>query len=195
MKLLNLRLNNQEWETLDGELTKNDYDKVNIIFLFGDTDVIKNDGNFLKLKDIFPKAIIVGCSSSGNILGSQISKSTVVATAVFLEKSHIEIASLVFNENDNIEKLSENLIDSLPKENLKHIFLMADGLLINGSELIDEKIRTKITDIKNVAKTGSYKDLDLTGATINNNYTLPNSSDSILGGVKINYYLVILVLY
>lgn len=101
MKLLNLKLNNQEWETLDGELTKNDYDKVNIIFLFGDTDVIKNDGNFLKLKDIFPKAIIVGCSSSGNILGSQISKSTVVATAVFLEKSHIEIASLVLNENDN----------------------------------------------------------------------------------------------
>lgn len=136
MKLLNLKLNNQEWETLDGELTKNDYDKVNIIFLFGDTDVIKNDGNFLKLKDIFPKAIIVGCSSSGNILGSQISNSTVVATAVFLEKSHIEIASLVLNENDNIEKLSENLIDSLPKENLKSIFLMADGLLINGSELI-----------------------------------------------------------
>ena len=53
MKLLNLKLNNQEWETLDGELTKNDYDKVNIIFLFGDTDVIKNDGNFLKLKDIY----------------------------------------------------------------------------------------------------------------------------------------------
>ena len=40
MKLLNLKLNNQEWETLDGGIDKNDYDKVNI-FLFGDTDVIK----------------------------------------------------------------------------------------------------------------------------------------------------------
>ena len=56
---------------------------------------------------------------------------------------------------------------------------------IKGSELIDEKARTKIADIKNVAKTGSYKDLDLTGATINTNYTLPNSTNSILGGVKI----------
>ena len=56
---------------------------------------------------------------------------------------------------------------------------------IKGSELIDEKVRNKITDIKNVAKTGSYKDLDLTGATINNNYTLPNSSDNTLGGIKI----------
>ena len=62
---------------------------------------------------------------------------------------------------------------------------------IKGSELIDEKARTKIGDIKNVAKSGSYKDLDLTGATINTNYTLPNSSDNTLGGVKIGENLSI----
>ena len=56
---------------------------------------------------------------------------------------------------------------------------------IKGSELIDEKVRNKISDIKNVAKSGSYKDLDLTGATINTNYNLPNSSDSVIGGVKL----------
>lgn len=135
MKLLNLMLNNQVWEVLEGELTENDYDKVNIVFLFGDTDIIKNELVFLKLKNRFKKAVIVGCSSSGNILGSQLSKKSVVATAVYFEKSHIEISTTTFNENDNIEKLSENLIDALPKEKLKHIFLMSDGLLINGSEL------------------------------------------------------------
>ena len=55
---------------------------------------------------------------------------------------------------------------------------------IKGSELIDEKARTKIADIKNVAKSGSYKDLDLTGATINK-YDLPKSTDTVLGGVKV----------
>lgn len=56
---------------------------------------------------------------------------------------------------------------------------------IDGNPIVDEKARTKISDIKNVAKSGSYKDLDLTGATINTNYTLPNSNDTVLGGVKI----------
>ena len=56
---------------------------------------------------------------------------------------------------------------------------------IDGNPIVDEKTRSKITDIKNVAKSGSYKDLDLTGATINTNYTLPNSSNSVLGGIKI----------
>ena len=56
---------------------------------------------------------------------------------------------------------------------------------IDGNPIVDEKARTKIADIKNVAKSGSYKDLDLTGATINTNYTLPNSNNDILGGVKI----------
>ena len=62
---------------------------------------------------------------------------------------------------------------------------------IDGNPIVDEKTRSKITDIKNVAKSGSYKDLDLTGATINTNYNLPNSSDTILGGVKIGENLSI----
>lgn len=136
MKLLNLILNNQEWEVNDGEIEKDDYDKVNIVFSFGDTDVIKNKEVFFKLKDIFKNAFIVGCSSSGNILGSQLTNDSVVATAVIFEKSHVQIARINFDDNDDLEKLSQNLINSLPKEDLKHIFLMSDGLLINGSELV-----------------------------------------------------------
>lgn len=135
MKLLNLVLDNQNWKVLDGEIIEEEYGKVCIVFLFGNTDVIKDKEVFFGIKDIFKNAVIVGCSSSGNILGSQLSNNSVVATALFLEKSHIEISSITFNEDDNVEKLSESLIDALPKEKLKHIFLMSDGLLINGSEL------------------------------------------------------------
>ena len=56
---------------------------------------------------------------------------------------------------------------------------------IDGNPIVDGKTRSKITDIKDVAKSGSYKDLDLTGATINTNYKLPNSNNTILGGVKL----------
>ena len=134
MKLLNL-IYDDEWAIKDGELKENEFSLVNIVFLFGDTDCIKDEKKFFELKELFPNAKIVGCSSSGNIFNSAVTKFQMVATAVVFEKASVEISSINFNENDDIEKLSENLINNLPKENLKHIFLLSDGLLINGSQL------------------------------------------------------------
>ena len=134
MKLLNL-VYDKDWITKDGELQKDDFSLANIVFLFGDTDCIKDEKRFFELRELFPNAKIVGCSSSGNIFNCQVTKFQLVATAVAFESATVEISSINFNDNDDIEKLSEELINNLPKENLKHIFLLSDGLLINGSQL------------------------------------------------------------
>jgi hypothetical protein len=134
MKLLNL-VYDKNWVTKDGELQKEDYSLANVVFVFGDTDSIKDENRFFELKNLFPNAKVVGCSSSGNIFNSQVTKFQIVATAIAFDKATVEISTINFNDNDDIEKLSEELIDKLPKDNLKHIFLMSDGLLINGSQL------------------------------------------------------------
>ena len=134
MKLLNL-VYDKDWTTKDGELTQNEYALAHIVFLFGDTDSIKDEKRFFELRNLFPNAKIVGCSSSGNIFNSAVTKFQIVATAICFDSASVEISSINFEDNDDIEKLSENLINNLPKENLKHIFLMSDGLLINGSQL------------------------------------------------------------
>ena len=66
MKLLNL-VYDKDWITKDGELQKEEYSLANIVFLFGDTDYIKDENRFFELRNLFPNAKIVGCSSSGNI--------------------------------------------------------------------------------------------------------------------------------
>ena len=134
MKLLNL-IYDKDWIIKDGELKKEEFSCANVVFLFGDTDCIKDEKRFFELRELFPNAKIVGCSSSGNIFNCQVTKFQLVATAVAFESATVEISSINFNDNDDIEKLSEELINNLPKENLKHIFLLSDGLLINGSQL------------------------------------------------------------
>ena len=135
MKLLNL-VYEKDWSIKEGELLKDEYSCANIVFLFGDTDAIKDEKRFFELAELFPNAKIVGCSSSGNILNSQVTKFPIVATAISFDKAFVEISSITFKEGDDIEQISQNLINNLPKENLKHIFLMSDGLLINGSQLV-----------------------------------------------------------
>ena len=79
MKLLNL-VYDKNWSIKEGELQKDEYSLADIVFLFGDTDVIKDEKRFFELAEFFPNAKIVGCSSSGNILNSQVTKFSIVAT-------------------------------------------------------------------------------------------------------------------
>lgn len=180
MKLLNL-VYDKNWSIKEGELQKDEYSLADIVFLFGDTDIIKDEKRFFELAELFPNAKIVGCSSSGNILNSQVTKFPIVATAISFDKASVEISSITFTEEDDIEQISQNLINNLPKENLKHIFLMSDGLLINGSELT--RGMNKIN--KFVPITGGMAG---DGARFYETYVIANSGPSQRTIVAIGFY-------
>lgn len=119
----------------DNDKVDIDNKKVDIVFVFATRKALEKHERFHELKEFFPNAHIVGSSSSGNVLGAEVTDD-LVATALSFESSHTKISSLEFKDGDDVEKLSKNLIDNLPKEDLNHIFIMCDGLKINGSELV-----------------------------------------------------------
>lgn len=129
-----------ETVTYDGEWkypneTTTPLEDATIVFLFGESKVIKEAHLYASIKVLYPKADIVGCSSSGNILGSQLDESLAVATAVSFEKGSVEIAIKDFTSEDDIQKVSEELIAQLAQDGLKHLFILSDGLNGNGSLL------------------------------------------------------------
>lgn len=135
MKIEMLIFDKNQWSKYSGDLLEKEYSLVNVVFVYGHTDIVKREDNFKDIKEKYPNARIVGCSTSGNVMEASLTNYELTATAVYLEKSSIEISSISFNEKDNVEELSKELISKLSKENLKHIFIMSDGLLINGSSL------------------------------------------------------------
>lgn len=134
MKIDSLNFDHGSWIISKNEIQPKEL--ASIVFVFGDSDILKSEESFLQIKEKYPNAHIVGASSSGNILGVEISESPIVGTAVQMEKGSIEVASIDFTENDNIESLAGELIKKLPEQNLKHIFILSDGLNLNGSELV-----------------------------------------------------------
>lgn len=111
-------------------------DEADIVFVFGDTQIVKEEQTFLKIREKFKNSHILGSSSSGNILGKEISTNPLVAAAVKFESSRVELQSVDFSEGMSIEELSSKLISKLTKEGLKHVFVISDGLKVNGSELV-----------------------------------------------------------
>ncbi len=135
MKIETLVYENSDWKKISGDLEENAQSNVDIVFVFGHTDIIKLEQRFYELKGRYPNAKIVGSSTSGNIVAAEVSNFELTATAVSFEKSSVNVSAISFNEKDNVEELSKELISNLPKEDLQHIFVISDGLLINGSQL------------------------------------------------------------
>jgi hypothetical protein len=130
----NLVYNSGQWEWMDNRI--DDKKSADIVFIYGDRDKVAQEDVFALLRTIYPDADIVGTSTSGNVLGNEVSHHAVVATAVAFDRANTVVASVDFHTGDDISQLSEALIAQLPTQNLKHIYVVADGLNLNGSELV-----------------------------------------------------------
>lgn len=122
------------WQISDKNII--DDTKASIVFLFGDSNLIKSDASYNELHSKYPNAHIVGSSSSGNISGVEISNSPIVASAVQLEKGYVDVSIVDFLSKEDVEQKAKTMIEKLPKTNLQHIFVLSEGLNINGSDLM-----------------------------------------------------------
>ena len=106
-----------------------------VILLFGTGDYfIKQSYN--DLHEMFPESNIIGCSTAGTVAGQSVDDIT-VATLVYLEKGDVKLFSKDFENAEESEQIGKSIAHALEKDNLKHVFVLSDGLHINGSELAE----------------------------------------------------------
>lgn len=123
--------NGYDWPEVDAQLAQT----AGLVMVFGETALLADSKCYQSLKAQFPKAHIVGCSSGGNALGTRLSENDVVATAVRFDSSNLRVATFSLAESTDFNQLAKQVVDSLSGEDLRHIFLLSDGLATNGSKL------------------------------------------------------------
>ena len=119
-----------------------------LVFLFGNKDLLKEQKHIDFVKNEYPAAQIVGCSTSGEICQEEVFNNNIICTAVWFEKTEIEIAHEQITSMDNSFMVGEKLAEKLDKEHLVHIMVISEGLNINGSELtkgINSKLNNRIS--------------------------------------------------
>ena len=106
-----------------------------IVFLFGNKNLLKVQQRLEEIKTVYPSAEIVGCSTSGEIFGEEVFNENIICTAVWFEKTTLQIVSSHIESMEESFSIGEKLADDLEKHQLIHIMVLSDGLNINGSEL------------------------------------------------------------
>ena len=106
-----------------------------LVFLFGNRELLKQQQPIDFIREAYPDAQIVGCSTSGEIYQEEVFNNQIVSTAVWFEKTKIEIAKEVVHSMEDSFEVGEKLAATLYKEHLVHIMILSEGLNVNGSEL------------------------------------------------------------
>ena len=110
--------------------------QANLVLVFGSAALMKQPARFAELKKLFPQAYICGCSTAGEIAGDQVMDDTMTATSVTFEGSTIHAAKAIIDNSGQSFEVGAKLAAALPAEDLVHIFVLSDGLAVNGSDLV-----------------------------------------------------------
>lgn len=106
-----------------------------LILIFGHADFLDNPQPFDTLLAQYPQAIFMGCSSAGEILDSSILDNSLVISLVQFASTTLRMTHIPIHDPNESRNIGRLLADRLSGDGLKGIFVLSDGLHVNGSEL------------------------------------------------------------
>ncbi len=110
--------------------------KAQFVLVFGTKELLLNNCIYDELRDSYPSAYLIGGTTSGEIYNNMSTENTLSATAVYMEKTEVRFASIAIEEDKYFEAAA-NLVAKFPVDDLKHVFIISEGININGSKLVE----------------------------------------------------------
>jgi hypothetical protein len=107
-----------------------------LVLTFASARACENAGLFDELARAYPDAEIIGCSTAGEILGTQVTDDALVVAAIELESTGSRCARVAIDDPSESFAAGVNLARSLTAEDLVHVLVFSEGLKVNGSELV-----------------------------------------------------------
>lgn len=174
MKALQLTLSPSNWEH---ELFKINID-ADLFLLFVSPEFTAKQELLDTISHSYPDALIIGCSTAGEISDIHVSDQTVSLTAIRMEKTGTRMATVKVAKMDKSLSAGRQLAKQLDDEDLRHILIFSDGLNVNGADLV-EGLRS---ELPNVSITGG---LAGDGSDFKKTFTIDNKniSDKMIVGL------------
>ncbi len=109
--------------------------KPDLVLVFGATGLFES--NVLQeVRRQYPSAYICGCSTAGEIADDQVLDDSIATTAVAFDHTKIRASETSVQGPADSFGAGQKLAAELPAEGLAHVFVLSDGLKVNGTELV-----------------------------------------------------------
>ncbi|MBX3236533.1 MAG: FIST C-terminal domain-containing protein [Nitrospiraceae bacterium] len=134
MMLTSLRLTSSANE-IPASLTELDSPKT-LVVLFGPSSLLDNPAVMQRLLAACPTSATIGCSTAGEIQGSEITDDTLVLAALRFDHTSLKTAYAAVSTPADSYAAGVSIAKALHQPSLKGLFVLSDGLSVNGSDLV-----------------------------------------------------------
>ncbi|KTD04277.1 FIST signal transduction protein [Fluoribacter gormanii] len=120
--------NLKEFPNLDSENT--------LILIFAAPEFMDFQDPIMQLANFYSKSNIIGCSTAGEIFGNYLFDHSITVAVIKFAKTTLKIAKAEVNNSKDSENAGKLIAEQLKADDLRSIFILSDGLNLNGSELV-----------------------------------------------------------
>ncbi len=110
--------------------------KADLILYFGAREALADGARFNELRETFSGAHIVGCSTGGQIRNNDVSDDEIAAVALSFDATKVRITCQTIAASAGSRACGEAIGRQLFGDGLAGVFVLSDGLNVNGTELV-----------------------------------------------------------
>jgi len=170
---------NGKWEILRNEAEPG---ACQLVLAFGAPEQIQEAGVYDRLRDMYPSAEIIMASTAGEIINDGVYDNSIVVTAIQFEHATIKAVQTHISQHAGSYAAGEALRNQLYVNDISGIFIISDGLMVDGSELVKG---FNDRNERNIPITGG---LAGDGARFQNTYTSLNGVPSKGNIIAVGFY-------
>jgi hypothetical protein len=149
-----------------------------LVLVFASPEFIHHQQPFHEIHRAYPNAIMLGCSTGGEIYGASLLDSCIVVSVIKFKNTELRLANTKISSNHGSFTAGAKIAQELVRGDLCGLFVLSDGIQVNGSELVNG-LNSIVP--KNIVVTGG---LAGDGARFKNTWVLINDkiqSGSVVG--------------
>jgi hypothetical protein len=124
------------WNGQSGWRTKGEVGDPSLVLYFGTREVLACGRRYEELRAMYPAAHVLGCSTGGQINNNDIGDDEIVAAAVSFAATKLRLCRQEICDAHRSRDFGEALGRALHADDLAGVFVLSDGLNVNGSELV-----------------------------------------------------------
>lgn len=135
MKINQLLFRNGSFQQMEKQQIQ-EIDKADLVLGFGSKSLLGDGLLFSELQRRYPSSQIVLGSSAGEICSGNVFDDSVSVTVLQFEKTRIQTACVDRISYSDSFAAGKSLIEHFDTNDLSNIFIVSDGLQVNGSQLV-----------------------------------------------------------
>lgn len=111
--------------------------KPDLIMCYGSKSKLTEEDRYRRILEKYPDTTMITCSTAGEIDNEATYDESMVATAISFNRTRIQPVMVNIKDFSDSLEAGQKLVEQLDPEGLKFIYVLSDGQLVNGSDLVE----------------------------------------------------------